>query len=111
MTKERSDEIMSKERSDEPMLDDELDKRTEAVNKIAAELLPILLANLEKASEDKDLLKLYEIDFLGDLYARMVVSVYMGYYPSRMAEDAEDAAHRLYELAKEHDNDEHQSDT
>jgi hypothetical protein len=96
---------MSKERSDEPIDNDELDKRTEAVNKVAAELLPILLANLEKASEDKDLLKLYEIDFLGDLYARMVASVFMGYYPDVMAEDAVGAAHRLHELAKEHDND------
>jgi hypothetical protein len=104
MTKERSDEIMSKERSDEPIDGDEESKRTEAVNKVAAELLPILLANLEKASESEKLLNLYEVDFLGDLYARMVVSVYMGYYPSRMADDAEDAAHRLYELAKEHDN-------
>jgi hypothetical protein len=79
--------------------------RREAVNKIAAELLPVLLANFEKAGEDKDLLKLYEVDFLGDLYARMVVSIFMGYYPTNMAKDAEDAAHRLYELAKEHDND------
>jgi hypothetical protein len=102
---------MSNNPEDLPIEDDELDKRTDAVNKIAAELLPILLANLEKASEDEKLLKLYEADFLGDLYARMIVSVYMGYYPSRMADDAEDAAHRLYELAKEHDNDEHQSDT
>jgi hypothetical protein len=103
--KERSDGIKEKIEEAEEEL------RREAVNKIAAELLPILLANLEKASEDKDLLKLYEIDFLGDLYARMVVSVFMGYWPSRMADDAEDAAHRLHELAKEHDNDEDQSDT
>jgi hypothetical protein len=102
---------MTQNHEDLPIDDDELDKRTEAVNKVAAELLPILLANLEKASEDEKLLKLYEIDFLGDLYARMVVSVYMGYYPSRMADDAEDAAHRLYELAKEHENDEHQGNT
>ena len=87
-----------------PIDDDGLDKRTEAVNKVAADILPILLANLEKASEDEKLLNLYEVDFLGDLYARMVVSVFMGYYPSRMADDAEDAAYRLYELAKEHDN-------
>jgi hypothetical protein len=96
---------MSNNPEDLPIEDDELDKRTEAVNRIAAELLPILLANLEKASESEKLLNLYEVDFLGDLYARMVVSVYMGYYPSRMADDAEDAAHRLYELAKEHEND------
>jgi len=86
-------------------MSDELDNRTQAVNKVAAEVLPILLADLEEAHEDKDLLPQYEIDFLGDLYARMVASVYMGYYPTNMADDAEDAAYRLYELAKEHDND------
>jgi len=94
-----------------PIDNDELDKRTEAVNKVAAELLPILLANLEKASENEKLLNLYEVDFLGDLYARMIASVFMGYYPSRMADDAEDAAHRLHELAKEHDNDADQGNT
>lgn len=83
----------------------EAELRREAVNKIAADLLPVLLANLEKAGEDKHLLKLYEVDFLGDLYARMVVSVFMGYYPTNMAKDAEDAALKLYEMAKEHDND------
>ena len=102
---------MSNNPEDLPIEDDELNKRTDAVNKIAAELLPILLANLEKASEDEKLLKLYEADFLGDLYARMIVSVYMGYYPSRMADDAEDAAHRLYEMTKEHDNDADQGNT
>jgi hypothetical protein len=102
---------MTENPEDLPIDDDELDKRTDAVNEVAAELLPILLANLEKASEDKDLLKLYEIDFLGDLYARMVVSVFMGYYPDVMGEDAVGAAHRLHELAKEHDNDADQSDT
>ena len=85
-----------------PIQDNEEDTKTEAVNKIAVDLLPILFADLEKANEDND--TQYEINFLGDLYARLVVSVYMGYYPSRMANDAEDAAHRLYELAKEHDN-------
>jgi len=88
-----------------PIDDDELDKRTEAVNRIAAKLLPILLADLEKASGDEKLLKLYEADFLGDLYARMVVSVFMGYWPDVMGEDAVGAAYRLCELAKEHEND------
>ena len=97
MTKKRSDGIKEKIKEVESEL------RREAVNKVAADLLPILLANLEKAGEDKDLLKLYEVDFLGDLYARMIVSVYMGYYPSRMADDAEDAALKLFEMAKEHD--------
>lgn len=96
--------IPVKERSDEPIDDDELDVRRQAVNKVAAEVLPMLLADFEEVSLDKNLQHPYEVDFLGDLYARMVVSVFMGYYPSRMADDAEDAAHRLYELAKEHDN-------
>jgi hypothetical protein len=96
---------MTQKPEDLPMLDDELGVRTQAVNKIAADILPMLLADLEEATADKDLRKQYEIDFLGDLYARMVASVFMGYYPSRMADDAEDAAYRLYELAKEHDND------
>jgi hypothetical protein len=102
---------MTENPEDLPMLDDELDKRTEAVNEVAAKVLPMLLADFEEVSTDKNLQHPYEIDFLGDLYARMIVSVYMGYYPSRMADDAEDAAHRLYELAKEHDNDEHQGNT
>jgi hypothetical protein len=102
---------MTENHEDLPIDDDELDKRTEAVNKIAAELLPILLANLEKASEDEKLLKLYEADFLGDLYARMIVSVFMGYWPDVMGEDAVGAAHRLSELTKEHENDTDQGNT
>jgi len=102
---------MTQNPEDLPTEDAELDTRTEAVNKVAAEVLPMLLADLEEATADKDLLSQYEIDFLGDLYARMVASVYMGYYPSRMADDAEDAAYKLYELAKEHDDDADQGNT
>ena len=83
---------MTQNHEDLPIQDDEEDTKTEAVNKIAVDLLPILFADLEKANEDND--THYEINFLGDLYARMVVSVFMGYYPSRMAGDAEDAAYR-----------------
>jgi hypothetical protein len=95
---------MTENHEDLPIDDDELDKRTEAVNRIAAELLPILLANLEKASGDEKLLKLYEADFLGDLYARMIVSVFMGFYPEVMGEDAQGAALRLIKMAGEEDN-------
>jgi hypothetical protein len=102
---------MTQNLEDFPMSDDELDIRRQAVNRIAADILPMLLADLEAAGEDKDKWEQHHIDFLGDLYARMVVSVYMGYYPSRMADDAEGAACRLHELAKEHDNDADQSNT
>lgn len=90
---------------------DELDLRRQAVNEIAAKQLPMLLADLEEATADKDLLPQYEIDFLGDLYARLITSVFMGYHPHRLAEDAEDNAYKLFELAKEHDNDADQSNS
>jgi len=92
-----------------PMLADELELKRQAVNKAAAEVLPMLFADLEKAQADKELLPQYEIDFLGDLYARLITSVFMGYHPHRLAEDAEDNAYKLYELAKEHDSDTDQS--
>ena len=85
------------------MSDDRLEIKRKAVNEVAAKQLPMLTAEFEEAMADKDLLEQYEIDFLGDLYARMIVSVFMGFYPSRMADDAEDAAYRLYEMAKDHD--------
>lgn len=94
---------------DLPIEGDELDVKRQAINEVAVEQLPILFADLEKANEDND--TQYEINFLGDLYARLVVSVYMGYYPSRMAGDAERAAYKLFELAKEHDNDTNQGNT
>ena len=100
---------MSNNPEDVPIDDDELDVKREAINEVAAKVLPMLLADFEEVSVDKNLQHPYEIDFIGDLYARMVTSVFMGYYPTNMAEDAEDAAHRLYELAKEHDNDADQS--
>jgi hypothetical protein len=84
-------------------LDDELDIRRQAVNKVAAEILPMLLADLEEAMADKDLREQYEVDFLGDLYARMIVSVFMGFYPEGMGGDAQDAALRLIKMAGEED--------
>jgi hypothetical protein len=102
---------MTQNHEDLPIEDDELDKRTEAVNEVAAKVLPMLLADFEEVLTDKNLQHPYEIDFLGDLYARMIVSVFMGYYPDVMGEDAIGAAHRFHELAKEHDNDEHQGNT
>jgi hypothetical protein len=88
----------------EDLLIDELGVRRQAINEVAADILPTLLADFEEVSADKDLQHQYEIDFIGDMYARMVLSFFMGYNPSRIANDAEGAAYRLYELAKEHDN-------
>ena len=90
---------------------DELELKRQAINKAAAEVLPMLFADLEKAQEDKGTLPQYEIDFLGDLYARLITSVFMGYHPHLLAEDAEYNAYKLFELAKEHDNDADQSNS
>jgi hypothetical protein len=90
---------MTENHEDLPIDGDEESKRNEAVNKVAADILPMLLADLEEATADKDLRKQYEIDFLGDLYARMVVSVFMGFYPEIMGEDAQSAALRLIKMA------------
>ena len=77
------------------------DKRN-AVNNHAAEVLGSLLAEAEKAQEDESNLDQYEIEFLGDLYARMITSVFLGYFPNIMGQDAVEAAHRLNDIAKEH---------
>ena len=88
-----------------PILSEDIEYRYQEVNRVAAAQLPMLLADLDEVWKDKDLLEQYEIDFLGDLYARMIVSVYMGFFPDRMAKDAIDAQKRLNKLAEEHDND------
>ena len=62
-----------------------------AVNKHAVTVLEVLLKDLENNHGDEQ----YEIEFLGDLYARMIVSVYMGYYPDKMGKAAEESAIRI----------------
>ena len=66
-----------------------------AVNKHAVTVLEVLLKDLEDKHGDEQ----YEIEFLGDLYARMIVSVYMGYFPEKMGKDAEEGATRLMKLS------------
>lgn len=88
-----------------PITEEELDKRHQAVNEVAAKQLPMLLADLDEALKDKELLDQYETDFLGDLYARMIVAAYMGFYPDLMGADAIEGKDRLVKLAQEHEND------
>lgn len=87
-----------------PMTEEELDKRHQAVNEVAAKQLPMFLADLDEAVKDKELLDQYETDFLGDLYARMIVAAYMGFCPDLMGADAVEAKNRLVKLAQEHEN-------
>lgn len=88
-----------------PILSEDIDQLHQKVNRVAVKQLPMLLADLAEALGDENLLEQYEVDFLGDLYARMIVSVYMEFFPDRMARDAIDAQKRLNKLAEEHDND------
>ena len=67
------------------------EEKHEAVNQHAVATLEVLLKESEGKWGDEE----YETEFLGDLYARMIVSVYMGYFPQKMGEDAEAGAMRL----------------
>jgi hypothetical protein len=67
--------------------------------------LPMLLADLDEAMNDKEILDQYETDFLGDLYARMIMAAYMGYCPDLMGADAIEGKDRLVKLVQEHEND------
>ena len=66
-----------------------------AVNKHAVTVLEVLLKDLEDNYGNEQ----YEVEFLGDLYARMIVSVYMGYFPEKMGKDSEESATRLMKLS------------
>ena len=73
------------------MTDERSEEKHEAVDKHAVTALEVLLKDLEDNHGDEQ----YEIKFLGDLYARMIVSVYMGYLPEKLGKDAEEGAIRL----------------
>ena len=67
------------------------EEKHEAVNRHAVAALEVLLKDLEGKFGDEE----YETAFLGDLYARMIVSFYMGYFPEKMGKDAKKGALRL----------------
>jgi len=71
------------------------EEKHEAVNRHAVAALEVLLKDAEGKWGDEE----YETEFLGDLYARMIVSVYMGYLPQKMGKDAEDGAMRLMKMS------------
>lgn len=73
------------------------EEKRDVINKHAVTVLEILLKDLEGNYGDEQ----YETEFLGDLYARMIVSVYMGYFPERMGKDAEEGAIRLMKATVE----------
>jgi hypothetical protein len=64
------------------------------VNSRAIECLQPLLQELEFRHGDEE----YEAEYMGDLYARLIVAVYMGFQPKLLANDAEECAFKLMEL-------------
>ena len=74
---------------------DESDTFPEQVTKAAVYPLKELLKELELNHGDVD----YEVQFVADLYARIIVAVYMWFQPKLLANDAEESAFRLMELS------------
>jgi hypothetical protein len=74
------------------------EERHKAVNLHAVKVLEPLMKELEEKYGDEQ----YETEFLGDLYARLIVSVYMGFRPQALAKDAEAGALRLIKMSVEH---------
>jgi hypothetical protein len=80
--------------------DDE--ETVKAVNAVALEVLKDLLEDYVHMTEaDEAAQSRYQTNFLGDLYARMVMSFIMGYDPDVMAEEAIQSAGRLHKLVLE----------
>ena len=77
------------------MTEDVIDAFYEQVTKSAVLPLKELLKELEDKGGDTD----YEVQFVADLYSRLIVSVYMGFQPILLAEDAEDSAFKLMRMA------------
>lgn len=76
------------------------DEQFEAINKHAQRSLQKLLENHEKAYGDKE----HEWEFIGDLFARMIVASFMGYIPEELGRDADKAGKHIAKLAGD-DND------
>jgi len=71
------------------------DEQFAIINKQAAKSLKRLLKQHEKNYASKE----HEWEFIGDLFARMIVASYMGYNPEELGQDADKAGQRIIELA------------
>lgn len=61
------------------------------INRHAHRVLTGLLEEYEGKSGDAS----YEAEFVGDLYARLIVAHYMGYFTDKLADEAAQTAHDL----------------
>jgi hypothetical protein len=70
------------------------EEKVEAINKNAAVVLERFLREVEEKILD-------EIAFLSETYARLIILSILGYSPSNMANDAEEAADKLFKMVEE----------
>lgn len=67
------------------------EERVTQINRHAQKVLVSLLKEFEdKAGEET-----YEVEFVGELFARLIVAYYMGFYTDKIAKDSQQAAHDL----------------
>ena len=74
------------------------DEQFEAINKQAAKSLKRLLKQHEKNYASKE----YEWEFVGDLFAHLIVASFMGYIPEELGRDAERAGQQITKMAGDH---------
>ena len=74
----------------------EEDKR-KLVNQKAVKHLQSLMEVMEQRYGDAE----YETDLVGEMYAMMVATSLLGYYPITIAKDAEQAANNIYKMVRE----------
>ena len=72
------------------------EEKVEVINKNATVVLEKLLKEIEEKTLD-------EIDFISDIYARLIVASILGFSPSNLADDAEEAADNLFKMVEEED--------
>ena len=75
------------------------DEQFATINKQAAKSLKRLLKQHEKNYASKE----YEWEFIGDLFARLIVARLMGYIPEELGKDAERAGQQITKMAGSED--------
>jgi hypothetical protein len=72
------------------------EEKVETINKNAAVVLERFLKEIEEKTLD-------EIEFISETYARLIVASILGFSPSNLADDAEEAADKLFKMVEEED--------
>tara|TARA_B110000305_G_C18789979_1_gene337842 strand:- start:199 stop:450 length:252 start_codon:yes stop_codon:yes gene_type:complete len=70
------------------------EERVTKINTASGKILEDLLESMENETLDED-------QFLSETYARLVAAKLMGFSPTKLVEDAEEAAQRLLDLVEE----------